>query len=232
MIDDPSIEHFWTKYFHLHQPTKLQNCISHWPAISKWNDLNYFIKVAGYRTVPIELGKAYDDDNWGQSMFRLKDFLRLCADKNSTTKAYLAQHDLFEQIPLLKNDFCTPDYCAISSQEPIVKSWIGPKNTISTMHTDDKHNLLCQVVGEKLIILASPRETENLYPYEGMLNNTTQIDAENVDFDKYPLAKNVKFLRIVLRAGEMLYIPKLWWHYVRSLSPSVSVSFWFNAETE
>jgi lysine-specific demethylase 8 len=233
IVESPSIEHFWTSYLHLHRPAKLIECINHWPALEKWKDVNYFIKTAGYRTVPIELGRTYDDDKWGQQLFRLGDFLStFVSDKNKTssTTGYLAQHDLFDQIPVLKNDFFTPDYCAISSSDPVVKSWIGPENTVSTMHTDDKHNFLCQVVGEKLIILATPEESENLYLYEGMLHNTSQVDAENLDFKEFPLAKNVKFLHVVLKAGEMLFIPKLWWHYCRSLSKSISVSFWFNID--
>ena len=31
----------------------------------------------------------------------------------------------------------------------------------------------------------------------------------------------------VLQPGEMLYIPPRWWHYVKSLSVSFSVSFWW-----
>ncbi|XP_070509952.1 bifunctional peptidase and arginyl-hydroxylase JMJD5 [Chironomus tepperi] len=233
-ISQPSIEHFMTKYFNFHQPVKILNCISHWPALDKWKDMNYFMNLAGYRTVPIELGRTYDDDEWGQNLYKFGDFIKQYMNNDDhEQKAYLAQHDLFDQIPELSKDFTTPDYCAIGNQDPvIIKSWIGPKNTISTMHTDDKHNFLCQVVGEKLIILASPKESENLYPYEGLLNNTTQVDVENLDFAKFPNVKNVKFQRIVLKAGQMLYIPKLHWHYVRSLTPSISISFWFNCDED
>lgn len=230
--DQPSEEQFWTKYFHLHRPVKLTNCINHWPAMSKWNDLNYFMTTAGYRTVPIELGKKYDNDDWSQGMFRLGEFLKefMSASSSGDSLGYLAQHDLFDQIPLLRKDFLIPDYCAIGSSEPVVKSWIGPANTISTMHTDDKHNLLCQVLGEKLVILASPDEAANLYPYDGLLNNTSQVDPEHLNFNEFPLSKGVKFFKLTLKAGEMLYLPKLWFHYVRSLTPSISVSFWFDVD--
>lgn len=232
IVDHPSEENFWTKYFHLHKPVKLTNCIKHWPALYKWTDLNYFMSKAGYRTVPVELGNKYDNEDWSQGMFRFGDFLKefLSSTSSCATSGYLAQHDLFDQIPVLRKDIAIPDFCAIGSGETIIKSWIGPKNTISTMHTDDKHNLLCQVMGEKLIILASPEEASNLYPYDGLLNNTSQIDPENLDFQEFPLTKNVKFFKLILKAGETLYIPKLWFHYVRSLTPSISVSFWFNAD--
>lgn len=205
--------------------------MNQWPAMDKWNDLNYFMNTAGYRTVPIELGKKYDSDDWSQGMFRFGEFLKeFMAGSNSSSSGYLAQHDLFDQIPQLRKDFLVPDYCAISSKDPVIKSWIGPSNTISTMHTDDKHNLLCQVMGEKLVILASPNESENLYPYDGLLNNTCQVDPENLNFEEFPLTSNVKFLKLILKAGEILFIPKLWFHYVRSLTPSISVSFWFDVE--
>ena len=234
VINQPSEENFWTKYFHLHQPAKLINCMNHWPAMSKWNDLNYFMEKAGYRTVPIELGKKYDNDDWGQGMFRFGEFLQEFMSSNSSSghSGYLAQHDLFDQIPLLRKDIAIPDYCAISSRDPVIKSWIGPKNTISTMHTDDKHNLLCQVMGEKLIIIASPQDVQNLYPYDGLLSNTSQVDPENLNFNEFPLTRNVKFSKLILKAGEILYIPKLWFHYVRSLTPSISVSFWFEGDDE
>lgn len=231
-MNQPSVERFWTKYFHLRQPVKLVNCINHWPAINKWNDLNYFISKAGYRTVPIELGKKYDNDDWSQGMFRFGEFLSEFMSSNSVagSTAYLAQHDLFDQIPLLRKDIEIPDYCAIGSGEPIIKSWIGPVNTVSTMHTDDKQNLLCQVMGEKLVILAAPEESLNLYLYEGLLNNTSQVDPEHLDYNEFPLAKNVRFFHVTLKDGEILYIPKGWFHYVRSLTSSISVSFWFNPE--
>lgn len=200
--------------------------------MSKWKDLNYLVQTAGYRTVPIELGKKYDNDDWSQGMFQFGEFLNefMTHESTSSQPGYLAQHDLFDQIPQLRKDFSVPEYCAVGSNEPVIKSWIGPANTVSTMHTDDKHNLLCQVMGEKLIILASPNEAENLYLYDGLLNNTCQVDPENLRTEEFPLTKNVKFYKLVLKAGEVLYLPKLWFHYVRSLTTSISLSFWFDVE--
>lgn len=129
------------------KPLLIKNGITHWSAYKNWKDLNYFYKIAGHRTIPIELGKKYDDENWSQGLFKFGEFLKLhMKNENSTNEtAYLAQHDLFDQIPRLKEDIKIPEYCAISEKEPAIKAWIGPKNTISSMHTDPKDNLLCQV---------------------------------------------------------------------------------------
>lgn len=42
-------------YFLSGSPVLLSDSMTHWPARSKWNDLNYLKKVAGYRTVPVEV---------------------------------------------------------------------------------------------------------------------------------------------------------------------------------
>ena len=31
----------------------------------------------------------------------------------------------------------------------------------------------------------------------------------------------------IIKAGDLIYIPRGWWHYVRSLKPSIAVSFHF-----
>uniref|UniRef100_A0A131YSE0 Lysine-specific demethylase 8 n=1 Tax=Rhipicephalus appendiculatus TaxID=34631 RepID=A0A131YSE0_RHIAP len=85
-----------------------------------------------------------------------------------------------------------------------------------------------QVFGEKYIRLYEKSQTGFLYPYEErLLENTSQVDVENPDHEKFPLFKTAQYTECVLRPGEMLFIPPKCWHFVRSLSPSLSVSFWW-----
>lgn len=85
-------------------------------------------------------------------------------------------------------------------------------------------------MGEKYVRLYDEKYSASLYPHEGnILKNTSQIDdLENLDETKYPKAAQVPYWEGVLRAGQMLYIPPRCWHYIRSLSLSFSVSFWWN----
>ena len=41
--------------------------------------------------------------------------------------------------------------------------------------------------------------------------------------------KRAEYFDCILGPGDTLYIPKGWWHYVRGLSVSFSVSFWFGS---
>ncbi|XP_033157988.1 bifunctional peptidase and arginyl-hydroxylase JMJD5 [Drosophila mauritiana] len=235
-LDAPSLEEFQTKCFEAGQPTLLLNTIQHWPALRKWLDLNYLLQVAGNRTVPIEIGSNYASDEWSQQLVKIRDFLSRQFGKEPSKAGqnieYLAQHELFSQIPALKEDISIPDYCTISNKDTPeavdIKAWLGPAGTVSPMHYDPKHNLLCQVFGSKRIILAAPADTDNLYPHDSeFLANTARIDAAQLDPETYPLVAKVKFYQLLLQPGDCLYMPPKWWHYVRSEAPSFSVSFWW-----
>jgi len=46
-------------------------------------------------------------------------------------RGYLAQHELFEQIPALRADICEPDYCALGAGGRVtVNAWFGPPGTV------------------------------------------------------------------------------------------------------
>lgn len=233
-LECPSVEVFKRGYVEREQPVLLLNTLTEWPALKLWPDLNYILKLAGNRMVPIEIGSNYSNEEWSQQLMKLRDFLErqfsTSTEISSRKVEYLAQHELFEQIPLLKKDFSVPDYCSLrsSNTDVDIKAWLGPEGTVSPLHYDPKHNLLCQVFGSKRIILASPKDSQYLYAHESeFLKNTSQIEADAVDYQKFPLVANVKFYYLYLQAGDCLYMPPKWWHYVRSLSPSFSISFWW-----
>ena len=53
----------------------LTGCIDHWPAMTKWTDLEYLKKTTGSRTVPIEIGKHYLAEGWATELMLLSDFI-------------------------------------------------------------------------------------------------------------------------------------------------------------
>ncbi|KAK9456735.1 hypothetical protein V1511DRAFT_495154 [Dipodascopsis uninucleata] len=55
-----------------------------------------------------------------------------------------------------------------------------------------------------------------------------RIDPKRIyreKYDKFPWESD--YFECILGPGDALFIPCGWWHYVKSLSPSFSVSFWF-----
>ena len=163
---------------------------------------------------------------------------------------YLAQNDLPSA---LYNDFDIPKLCDDASFARkygvgggnlySCMFWMGPRGTLSPLHYDPLDNLLMQVVGTKRVLLY-PKSVwlkdenndistaeEAAWAYagsHGMQNNTSPVDVENPDLQKFPFfAKCPPPIECILKPGDSLYIPSKWWHHVRSLSRSVSVNAWW-----
>ncbi len=49
--------------------------MAHWPAMERWRRPSYLHAVAGPRTVPVEVGRHYLADGWGQRLMPLSDFI-------------------------------------------------------------------------------------------------------------------------------------------------------------
>lgn len=228
----PSLMDFQSQYMNAQTPVVICGAVDHWPAITKWKDLNYLKSIAGSRTVPVELGKNYVGSDWSQKLMTLESFInQFVSDDGPTGKiGYLAQHELFQQVPELAQDITTPDYCCLGDGETLqINAWFGPRGTVSPLHFDPYHNVLVQVVGEKQIRLYAPQDSDKLYAHpEPMLFNTSQVDAEAPDLSCFPKFADGTCWFTVLKPGQMLYIPPKWWHHVRSLSTSFSVSFWWS----
>ncbi|GMJ07106.1 Jumonji C domain-containing protein 30, jumonji domain containing 5 [Hibiscus trionum] len=231
-----SLEAFLCEYFLLGSPVIITDCMAHWPATTRWNDADYLRRVAGDRTVPVEVGKNYICSDWKQELITFSDFLERVQSNGCRSKVptYLAQHQLFDQINDLSKDISIPEYCYAGGGElRSLNAWFGPAGTVTPLHHDPHHNILAQVVGKKYVRLYSSLYSEELYPYsETMLHNSSQVDLDNIEEVKFPKVRDLEFIDCILVEGEMLYIPPKWWHYVRSLTTSLSVSFWWSNDSE
>ncbi|KAF4463365.1 Mitochondrial division 1 [Fusarium albosuccineum] len=262
------------------RPVVFTDLIRDWPALTgrPWKSPEYLLSktFGGRRLVPVEVGRSYVDEGWGQELIQFREFLaRYVQDPPTTTSTittdsaespssqptgYLAQHNLFQQIPSLRNDIRVPDFCWIDvpphpttpsiNQAPLdvpqLNAWFGPARTITPLHTDGYHNLLCQAVGSKYLRLYPPRATPAMRPRppeHGVdMSNTSKLDVGVLEgWDEMPESeeeedvnkmreqlKGVEYWECILEPGDTLAIPIGWWHYVRSLSVSFSVSFWWN----
>ncbi|XP_042300210.1 bifunctional peptidase and arginyl-hydroxylase JMJD5-like, partial [Sceloporus undulatus] len=228
----PSLEYFRDHYLIPQKPVILEGVVDHWPCMRKWS-VSYIRQIAGSRTVPVELGSRYTDEDWSQTLMTIGEFISQYIDNEFPNHTgYLAQHQLFDQIPELKDDIGVPDYCCLGEGDEddiTVNAWFGPAGTISPLHHDPQQNFLVQVMGRKYIRLYSRQQSDWLYPHEGtLLHNTSQVNVEDPDFEKFPMFKAAIFQECILSPGQVLFIPIGHWHYIRALDTSFSVSFWWS----
>lgn len=163
---------------------------------------------------------------------RFGNFIEDFIESRSERVAYLAQHSLLEQIRQLDKDVRTPDYAFTGTTDRLTRLiWFGPMGTVSPLHTDPCENIYAQICGRKYIRLYAPIYTCNMYAYDTLLSNTSQVCedilTQKVDENKFPKFIRAQYTDVCVCEGDLLYIPKKWWHFVKSLSVSISISFWF-----
>ncbi|KAA8493682.1 JmjC domain-containing protein F [Porphyridium purpureum] len=228
-------------------PFVFERCstIQNWEATRTWNKLDVFRETHGRRWVPVELG-THGQDDWHESAMPLSEFVDTCLvpslirdtqdtgalsahrPKSASDVGYIAQHDLFSQIPaLLKDVSPPPPHCGCAPIQK-VNAWLGTSGTVTPCHYDTYENFLVQIAGWKLVYLF-PKNQRGMYPRKAK-PNLSRVDVEAPDMVRFPLfgsCASPAAQLAILGPGEMLYIPAGWWHAVRSLTTSLSCNFWF-----
>ncbi|AJA68219.1 cupin-like domain-containing protein [Myroides odoratimimus] len=216
---------FIEKYFKKQIPVVIENLTEDWPAYKKWR-LNYIKEIAGEKLVPL-----YDDRpvshkdgfNEAHATMKMADYIDLLNKEPTNYRIFL--YNIMKEVPSLKSDFKWPKLgLRLVKQLPML--FFGGTNSKVFMHFDiDYSNILhFNFNGEKQCMLFSPDQTKYMYKIPHALISREDIDFDNPDFDKWPALKYAKGYICNLKHGEMLYMPEGYWHYMKYLTPSISMS--------
>uniref|UniRef100_A0A0N4ZE53 JmjC domain-containing protein n=1 Tax=Parastrongyloides trichosuri TaxID=131310 RepID=A0A0N4ZE53_PARTI len=224
-------EKFITEYFNKSKPVIIKGYVNKWDGYNKWNH-KYFYINHGYRNIPVEYGKSYTSEDYYSKVESFCDYL----DKK-TFNGYLAQHDIFHQIPILRKDVMITslifsDTTVNSFDDVDMNIFLGKSSSYSPLHQDPRCNFFCQVYGKKFVRLASNKkyDKENeLYCYDSTTThpNSSRVNVFDIDYNKYPSMKNVIFEDYLMEAGDCLFIPRGYFHSMYGITNSISLSQWF-----
>ncbi len=105
--------------------------------------------------------------------------------------------------------------------------WFGPPGYVTGLHTDIIDlNLLLHLYGTKEMVLYAPDQTERLYPESLVVQGGlySLVNAYQPDLARHPRFAEAVGQRTTLSPGEILYVPKDWWHMVRSHDVTISLT--------
>jgi hypothetical protein len=233
------------------KPVIVKDAIEHWPARSKWT-FEHLKASYGSDFVSTSLGllsefgkttklAAYLDyldapDEELAGFWITTKGSKPLRDAPATVKSlhYLLDWNAFQRHPELLEDIRPVPYFIAdwestlsptmrevfewSSSREYSSVYIGPAGTFSPLHQDfgDTHTYLAQIQGRKQAILFSPDDGEFLY--EG------KVDPERPDLQRFALFDRATAYECVIEPGELLFMPPNWWHCVRALDKSITVS--------
>ncbi|XP_029314194.1 HSPB1-associated protein 1 homolog isoform X2 [Cottoperca gobio] len=115
--------------------------------------------------------------------------------------------------------------------------WIGTEGANTPCHLDSYGcNLVLQVQGRKRWHLFPPEDTVKLYPTRIPFEESSvfsQVDVLHPDLTRFPAFQGARAHMVTLQPGQVLYVPRHWWHYVESLDPiTVSVNSWIELDED
>ncbi|KAL8236292.1 hypothetical protein R6Q59_017373 [Mikania micrantha] len=159
---------------------------------------------------------------------------------DAPSQIYLAQVPIMniekeERVQLggLIEDIDTPLFLETKTLASI-NLWMSSAQTRSSTHYDPHHNLLCVVSGSKQVNLWPPSSSPFLYPMHvyGEASNHSAVPIDKLDLSVHARAEYSKKYsqRVILHAGDALFIPEGWFHQVDSESLTVAVNFWWQSE--
>ncbi|HLO46966.1 MAG TPA: cupin-like domain-containing protein [Kamptonema sp.] len=225
-----SRQDFLDNYYATNTPVILTNAMSNWSAMRLWTP-NYLKCQYGHATVEIQANRQSDPEyeiniEKHKQTVLFGKYVDLVVNNGESNDYYMVANNQNLERPEFKsllNDIeMFPEYLNPTETSGRVFFWFGPAGTITPLHHDPVNLILAQVSGRKRVRMISPEQTPLMYNHIGVFS---KVDGENPDLEKYPLYKNVKILEFILEPGEALFIPVGWWHHVKSLDVSISVSF-------
>ncbi|CAF3339253.1 unnamed protein product [Rotaria socialis] len=151
-----------------------------------------------------------------------------------SNKEYFAYADYMHLPELFENDDQHPLIHMIKWSDIGLKDrsgkestlWIGSQGSHTPCHYDTYGiNFVAQIVGKKRWLLFPPEspigQLQTRIPYE---ESSVYIDVEPSVLDKF---KDIDVYDVTLEPGDVLFVPKHWWHFVSSLDTiTISVNSW------
>ncbi|XP_028991592.1 HSPB1-associated protein 1 homolog isoform X1 [Betta splendens] len=148
---------------------------------------------------------------------------------------YIAR--LFHDQPFMFEDVKWSDFGFEGRDGKESTLWIGTEGANTPCHMDSYGcNLVLQVQGRKRWHLFPPEDTANLYPTRIPYEESSvfsRVDVLRPELGRFPAFRRARPHVVTLQPGQVLYVPRHWWHYVQSVDPiTVSVNSWIELEDD
>ncbi|RJS24199.1 cupin-like domain-containing protein [Corallococcus sp. H22C18031201] len=227
---DLGAEEFFARYYFGHRPVVLQGMMEDWPARSRWSMKDLAARF-GHVVVEVMTNRDTNPDHASQyerhrTQMTFAEYLRRVETGGETNDHYMVpRNDNWRREGLrgLTEDVRAPRGIIDPSLNPdMLTLLLGPAGTVTPLHHDNLNVLLGQVMGRKHVKLIPSFERHRVYPRKGTFSH---VDAASPEMERYPLFAEATILETVLEPGEMVFIPVGWWHWVRALDVSASVTF-------
>lgn len=226
IVEDITKEEFYEKYLKPRKPVVLRNMARQWPAFEKWN-LEYMKQVVGEVEVPLYDSSKADPAapiNASATKMMFGDYIDLIKETPTDLRIFL--FDPIKYAPQLLKDYVFPKDLMGGFLDKYPNMFFGGKGSVTFLHydIDMAHIFHTHFGGRKHILLFDYTWKDRLYQIPYATYALEDYDIENPDFDKFPALDGVEGIECFLEHGDTLFMPTGWWHWMKYLDGSFSIS--------
>ena len=226
VVDDISKEEFEEKYLKPRIPVVIRNMARKWPAYHKWN-MDYMKEVVGDVEVPLYDSSKADPAapiNASAAKMKFSDYIDLIEKEPTDLRIFL--FDPIKFAPQLLDDYISPHALMGGFLDKYPNMFFGGKGSVTFLHfdIDMAHIFHTHFNGRKHILLFDYKWRERLYQIPYATYSLEDYDISNPDFKKFPALDGVEGIECFLEHGDTLFMPTGWWHWMKYLDGSFSLS--------
>lgn len=226
VVEDISKEEFYENYLKKRKPLVIKNMARQWPAYKKWT-LDYMKQAVGNVEVPLYDSSKADPAapiNASAAKMKFSDYIDLIEREPTDLRIFL--FDPIKHAPQLLDDYVFPKDLMGGFLDKYPNMFFGGKGSETFLHfdIDMAHIFHTHFNGGKHILLFDYKWKERLYQIPFATYALEDYDIANPDFDKFPALDGVEGIECYLEHGDTLFMPTGWWHWMKYLDGSFSIS--------
>lgn len=224
-VSEISKQDFLHHYKKPQKPLLIKGYAQSWATFSQWN-LNYIKEKAKGQIVPIYDNKPADtakSSDTPATHMEMDKYIHEIQSQPSDKRIFF--YIIKNRLPELLNGFTYPDL-GLKVFKQIHTLFFGGSQARVLMHYDVDMSDFFHVhfEGKKRILLFDQKQSKYIYKVPLSVHTIESIDYEKPDYEKYPALKNAEGYEVHMEHGDMLYVPKGWWHFNRYVEPGFSMS--------
>lgn len=226
VVEDISKEEFREKYLLPRKPVVIRNMAKNWPAYQKWT-MEYMKEVVGDVEVPLYDSSKADPSapiNASAAKMKFGDYIDLIQREPTDLRIFL--FDPIKSAPKLLEDYISPKKLMGGFLDKFPNMFFGGKGSVTFLHydIDMAHIFHTHFNGRKHILLFDYKWKDRLYKIPYATYALEDFDIANPDFEKFPALNGIEGVECFLEHGDTLFMPTGWWHWMKYLDGSFSIS--------
>jgi hypothetical protein len=225
-VDHITKDDFIAHYLLPCKPLVIRKATETWPALQKWT-FDYLKETVGNQVVPLYNSAKADPSkpiNASAAEMKFGDYIDLIQKEPTDLRIFL--FDPIKHAPKLLDDYRSPSDLMGGFLDKYPNMFFGGAGSVTFLHYDIDlaHIFHTHFLGRKRIILFEQKWTDRLYCIPFATYALEDYDIEHPDFGKFPALNGIEGQETILEHGETLFMPTGYWHWMKYLDGSFSIS--------